>query len=91
MAAISSTAIIFSVNVLTSVLKRWVYPKWGKTGVQVVVFCLALIGAVYPSLSVQFPSLQLFISNAIVIFTIAIASYEVIWSRISWFKGKKVS
>lgn len=77
--------IVVAVNVLTALVKKYVYPKYGRTGVQVVVFVLAVIGAVYMRYGA---SVEAYATAAIAIFTTAIALYEVLWSRIAFFKGK---
>lgn len=83
---ITGTVLIFLVNILTSVLKQWVYPRFGKIGVQVTVFLLALIGAAYYTYSRLFPDLETFVASAITIFSVAVAFYEVILSHLPLFK-----
>lgn len=83
---ISITAITFAVNILTSLLKRWVYPKYGKIGVQASAFLLASLGAVYVTYSGEVAGLQEFVMNALALFTVTVTMYEVVFSKISWFK-----
>ena len=71
-----------AINILTQAVKKWVWPRWGKTGVQVVVAMLALIGAAYVTYSKLFPSLEIFVTSAIALFALAITLFEVIWSKI---------
>lgn len=84
----SIAAVAFAVNIITSCLKNYIYPKFGKFGVQVTAFVLAAIGAVYVTYSPQLPSLVHFVEAAGAIFSLSVAFYEVVLSRISWFKGK---
>lgn len=82
-------AIIFLVNVFSSFLKRWIYPKYGGTGIQVTVFVLALIGATYLSFRDKVAGLREIVEGALAIFVVAISFYEVILSKLSWFKDGK--
>ena len=86
----SEVAIIFSINVLTSVLKRWIEPKWGKIGVQVTVFLLALIAAVYLSYGQFVIGLSDIVGGAIGLFSLSVALYEVLLKHIGIFKGPEV-
>lgn len=79
--------IVFAVNVLTSVFKRWIEPKWGRIGVQISVFVLALIGAVYVTYGPLFASIQDIVTQGLIIFSLAITFYEVVLNRIALFKG----
>lgn len=79
-------AIIFLVNVFSSFLKRWIYPKYGATGIQVTVFVLALIGSIYLSFRDSISGLREVVEGALVIFSIAVSFYEVILSKLTWFR-----
>lgn len=81
-------ALVFSINVLTSFVKRWVYPKWGKTGTQVLAFVLALIGAMYYMYLKDNANVSTYVSAVIGLFSIAVAFYETILSKIPVFKGE---
>lgn len=83
----SEVAIVFGVNVLTSILKRWIEPKFGKIGVQVTVFILALIAAVYLSYGKMIVGLSDVIAGAIGLFSLSVALYEVLLKHIGVFKG----
>lgn len=85
---ITAPAIIFAVNVFTSILKRWVAPKYGKVGVQVVAFTLALLGAAFISWKDAIPGLEAVVYNGIAIFSLAVAFYEVLLSYLPWFKAE---
>lgn len=67
------------INLLTTLAKRYIVPKWGATGVQVIVALLALIAAWY----LQYGgSLEMYVAAAGSYFALAIALYEVLWKRI---------
>lgn len=80
-------AITFAVNILTSLLKGFVYPKFGKLGVQVVAFVLAAIGAWYFIYGQHIASLASFVVAALAIFSLSVTFYEVILQHLPWFKG----
>ena len=79
--------IIFAINIVTSIVKRWIFPKWGAIGTQVFAFGLALIGAVYWTYSSQVPGLEAIVASAIGLFSLAVTFYEVILQHIPLFKG----
>lgn len=83
-------AIIFSVNLVTSIVKRWVYPKWGATGVQAVAFVLALLGALYYTYKNNVPGLEHVVMETLAIFSLSVTLYEVILQHIPVFKGPPV-
>jgi len=84
---ITAAAIVFAINVFTSIIKTWIYPKFGAIGVQVTVFALALVGAAYVSYGDAYPSARDFIISAISLFSLAVAFYEVILSHIPSFRN----
>jgi len=88
---ISSVGIALLINVLTSIFKRFVYPKFGRIGVQIVVFILALIGAVYITYGQQIAELKTIVTSAITLFTTAVVFYEVILQYIPTFKQETTS
>lgn len=79
-------AITFAINVAVSILKRWIYPKYGKLGVQVSAFVISLIAALYISYRDQFPGLEEFVIAALALFSLTVTFYEVVLEKISWFK-----
>lgn len=84
---LTAAAVIFAVNILTSFIKRWVKPNWGNVGVQVVVFVLAVLGALYATYKGQFPELRVWAEATLGVFSLSVAFYEVILSHIPLFKG----
>ncbi len=79
-------AIVFLVNLGSSVLKKWIYPKYGAVGIQVTVFILATIGALYITFKESILGLREVIETALSIFAVAVAFYEVILSKFTWFR-----
>lgn len=84
---VTTAVVVFAVNILASVLKRWIAPKWGKFGVQVTVFVLALIGAAYFEFGASVAGLQAWVEQGLILFASAVTVYEVILSHIPQFKG----
>ncbi len=86
---ITAASIVFAVNVLASILKRWIKPAWGTVGVQVSVFVLAILGALYATYNGTFPAVKELAEASLGVFSLSVAFYEVILSHIPMFKGKK--
>jgi hypothetical protein len=82
----NEAALILVINVVSSLLKRWIYPRFGKNGVQVTIFILALIGAVYWTYGKDIVGIEQVVGTAIALFSMAVAIYEVILSRLNIFK-----
>lgn len=78
---------VFAINILISVVKKWIYPKFGKFGVQVVAFVLAGIGALYVLYGGQFPGIVQLVQTAAVVFSTSVAFYEVVLQHLDIFKG----
>lgn len=84
---ITEIALVFLVNVITSFVKKWVYPKYGRIGTQVLAFLAALLGALYYTYSFKLPGLKAFVESALAIFSLAVAFYEVVLKYIPFFQG----
>ena len=84
---ISAALIAFAINVLTSLMKKYIYPRFGKIGIQVVAFVLALIGAWYFIYGQHIESFAAWVTAAFALFSIAVTFYEVILQHIPVFKG----
>lgn len=82
---ITGASVVLLVNVLATVLKKYVAPKFGRTGVQVTVFVLALIGAIYMNYGADY---KVYLAEAALVFSLAVTLYEVILNRLPFFKGK---
>ena len=80
--------IVFAVSILAGAVKKWVLPRFGATGVHVLVFALGLIGAVGYNLYQSDPAFQTIVSEALRTLAFAIALYEVILKRLGLFQVK---
>lgn len=83
---ISAAASAFAVTLLGSILKRWIYPKFGKFGVQVSIFILAAIAAWFVIYGQHIANLMTLATGALAIFSLSVTFYEVLLSRIDFFK-----
>lgn len=86
MTILTGAALVFAINVATSLIKRWVWPRWGAFGVQVVAFVLAGVGAFYVLYGGNYPGLQDLVLAAGGVFSLAVAFYEVVLQHLSVFK-----
>lgn len=77
-------AIPFIINIITWLTKQYIKPKYGKTGVQVFVFILALIGASIMWFSRNIASFELILRDAGIILAFSIAMYETLWSKLNF-------
>lgn len=80
----------FLVNVVGSFFKNYVFPRWGKLGVQVIVFLAALIAATYYAYVQDIPTIAHIVQVAAGIFAAAITLYEVLLSYFPFFKSTDV-
>jgi len=87
---LTPAALVFGINILTSVIKRWIYPTFGQFGTQVVAFILAAVGSLYFLYGGQYPGLTHLVAVAGVIFSTAVAFYEVILQHIPAFRGPDI-
>lgn len=87
---VTATAIVFAVNVLTSILKRWIYPRFGALGVQATAFILAFIAAIYVTWKSAVPGLEAYVINGLMVFSLAVTFYEVVLSHLPVFKVAKL-
>lgn len=87
MTLLTVAALAFAVNILASLVKNFIAPRFGTLGVQAVIFVLATIGAFYFIYGAQFPAIQSLVVAGGVVFSTAVAFYEVILSRIGWFSN----
>jgi len=74
----------FFLAILTQFIKGTVYPKWGATGVHVMMFILA---ALYASILASFsavPHLKIIFDHAVGILATAITAYETLLSKIGF-------
>lgn len=83
---LTAAALVFLINVGTAVF-NWLFQRVGRFGTQVFIFALALIAALYWQYGTQFPSLQGYVQAAIVLFSLAVAFYEVLLRYFPAFSG----
>jgi len=79
-------AIAFIVN-LGGAVFNWIFQKAGRVATQVFIFALALVAALYATYASDYPSIQQAVQTAIVIFSLAVAFYEVILKYFPAFSG----
>jgi hypothetical protein len=83
---LTAAALAFLVNIGGAVF-NWVFKKVGRIGTQVVIFALALLAAAYYQYSVDYPDVVATVQSAVVLFSIAVAFYEVVLNRFPIFSG----
>lgn len=83
---ITTTAFAFLITILTSVVK-WLNAKMGAIWVHVFVFLFAVLIAFYMEYSSLYPSIVDFVAKIAVLFSGAVAMYEVILNKIPFFQG----
>ena len=77
---------VFLVNIATSFFKKWIYPKFGSTGVQLVLAMLSVVAALvfyFKGINASFAHI-LQVSTGI--FLSAMALYEVLLKKFNIFK-----
>jgi len=83
---LETSAVVFAVNILTSAIRKWIFPRWGRVGVQVIAFVLALVGALYVTYQGAFPVIGTWVAEALKVFAISVAFYEVVLKQIPLFR-----
>ena len=86
----SEFAVVFAINAVAAFFKSWVYPKWGKVGVQVSVFLAATLAALFVTYGNEIMGLKTVVAHATALFSLAVGFYEVLLSRFSLFKQPEV-
>ena len=76
--------IVLGVILLTQIVKKYIYPKFGSFGVNVFAFLLALIGAVIYLYVYSIPTWQVIIERALQTLVYAVAVYEIILKKIGF-------
>ncbi len=80
---------VFGLNLLTGVTKKWVKPKWGDTGIHVLVFIIALIGVGLKMLYEHNLAWKMLLEQSVVYMGAAITFYEILWKQVMPTKKKK--
>lgn len=73
---------VFVISIITQVAKKYIYPKFGVTGIQLFAFFLAAVYVVGNAILDNNPAWLPIVEKAVGIFAGAIAAYEVILSKI---------
>lgn len=76
--------ILLGVVVLTQLIKKYVYPKFGDTGVHVLTFVLALIGVGVYQYALHHVEFKELLIQALNFLVLAVAIYEVILKKIGF-------
>jgi len=87
---LTTAGLAFLINIGTAVF-NWLFQKVGRVGTQVFIFVLALIGAAYAQYGSAFPSFQNDLAAAVILFSLAVAFYEVLLRYFPAFSGPTVS
>lgn len=80
--------IVVLVNIATSFFKKVVFPKFGATGVQVILFVLSMLAAFVVYYNGINPSFAHVAGIAVKIFMSAIVLYEVLLKKFDVFAPK---
>jgi len=77
------TLIAVALFILIQIVKKYISPKFGATGVQVFIFLIALIvyGAYYAM--TIYPGFEALVTKAGEFFVGSMVVYEIIWKRIA--------
>ena len=73
----------FGLIIATQLVKKFIAPKYGATGVQVFVFLLALLGVSIKGAMTVYPAFGELLVTAGTYLVQAIALYEVVYKRLS--------
>lgn len=79
---IQGSALAGLVNLFTYLTSKYIFPRWGKTGVQCIVGFFALVGALYLSYSQYLPGLKEIVVALVGIYSVAVTLYETLWSKL---------
>lgn len=79
--------IVLGVAVLTSLIKRFVLPRWGDTGIHIIAFLVSLAGVSIYSLTKVFPPFQVLVEQALNVLIVTVAVYEILLKKLPFFKG----
>lgn len=80
----------FALSLLTQFVKNIVFPKYGATGVHILMFILACLGVVCVGLYTSMPSVAKIIEEGLALLASAIAMYEVLLSKLGFSQGTTV-
>lgn len=83
---LTAASLAFIVNIGGAVF-NWIFRKAGRRVTQIVIFLIALFAATYYQYGAQFPVFQSAVAGAIVLFSMAVAFYEVLLKYFPLFAG----
>ena len=79
---ITGTVSVLVISFLAQILKKWVRPKWGRFGIQVSVFVLAVLATIVSNLIQSNPLFAEWFGNGITLLAASIASYEILLKKV---------
>ena len=79
---ITGTVSVLVISFLAQILKKWVRPKWGRFGIQVSVFVLAVLATIVSNLIQSNPLFAEWFGNGITLLAASIATYEILLKKI---------
>lgn len=83
---LTAAALAFAINIGGGIF-NWIFQKAGRLATQATIFVLALLAAVYWQYHGLVPGLADVITGAIVLFSMAVAFYEVLLGYFPAFAG----
>lgn len=78
--------IAFGITLLTQLIKKFVYPKFGSYGVHALIFILSLAGVSVYYFVYTIPEWQVIIQKAIQTLAYSVAIYEIILKKVGFGK-----
>lgn len=79
-------AMVLFTNIGTQFFKKYVYPKYGATGVQAVLFIVSLFVSGVMLVKESNFAVKKFFEVGSAVFMVAITTYEVLWKKFTMFK-----
>jgi heme A synthase len=78
--------IIIAISLATSILKKFIVPKFGEIGVHITIFLIALIGTGVYTYGSANPSFMEVIQSALAFLIATVGVYEILLKKINFFK-----
>lgn len=83
---LTAAALAFAVNVGGAVF-NWIFQRAGRLTTQIVLFVIAIAAAAYWQYHGLVPGLESLVSGALILFSMAVAFYEVLLKYFPAFSG----
>lgn len=80
---ISTTIGVLAISILTGILKKYIMPKFGSTGVHVLIFLLGCAYVVITTLSTSFPGFKVLVEEGLSMLALAVTAYEVLLKKLN--------